>query len=184
MKKILLASTLLLGSPAFATDYLVQQPGDSVATQLWLNAIPVPGANCPVGSFFCPFSVQNNDNRIGNYSITSGNAEVYNGPPAPPVAAKPPVGLNVAVLQNGTSGSLYWCESNTTTPGGATIKEITAAFNGYTQASTTITFPVAFTVKPSVVSAAVTGVSGVTITTTGVTFAANNVNGTVVIKGI
>lgn len=88
MKKILILAALLIGSPAFATDYLIQQPGDTNATGLWIGkTAPVPGVDCPAGSKVSVYAPRNGDAYIGNYKLDAQSKQVY----APPVKEIPVV---------------------------------------------------------------------------------------------
>lgn len=87
---VFLVSTLIASvGPAFAIDYLVQQPNDAVPTMIVSKANPpVVGQDVPAGSRVVPFTPQNGDAYPGNYRISESNVVSYE-PPAPPVVAQP-----------------------------------------------------------------------------------------------
>lgn len=169
-----LACCLTLGVPAFAQAaplYLVFAPSTTTNPQVMTlaNSASPPGGGTAV--LWTPVS---GDMNTANYTL-SGNTVIYT-PPSPPA----PNASVSSQLVNGTAGSFYWSEDVLSTGS----KEIVAAFTNYTQSSTTLTFPIAFsTTTPYIIGNTLTGMSGVTLTKTGVTFAANNVNGTVLLKG-
>lgn len=174
MKYVLISLFLAVGNPAFATDYLIQYPGTyTCATEKRLNAPqPKPGTDCETGSNWAVWQIIGNDDDPHNY-IVNADHTLTHAVPAPFVPPKE------VTTVNGSAGALSWAM-----PGQGATKKVVASFSGYTNASTTITFPTPFTVKPSVTSASVSGITGVTITKTNITFAANSVDGTVVLEGI
>lgn len=98
MKRIIITTALLLGSPAFATDYLIQQPGDVNATGLWTGkTAPVPGVDCPAGSKISVWTPTNGDSYIGNYKLDAQAKQVY-APPAKEVSVIDPSKASLIVV--------------------------------------------------------------------------------------
>ena len=87
---VLLVSALIASvGPAFAADYLVQQPNDTVPTMIVSkSSAPIVGQDVPAGSRVAPFVPQSGDAYPGNYRISESNVVSYS-PPAPPVVAQP-----------------------------------------------------------------------------------------------
>lgn len=110
MKQLATALALALGlaSPSLAqVEYIIQQPTDTNATRDWPppassapTPVPVPGTNCPPGSHWCIWVVQNGDRCLSHYKIDSSNNEIYAVPvPPPPPPPQPnPLAAEQAIL--------------------------------------------------------------------------------------
>lgn len=91
------------GPGALASDYILQQPGDSNVTGLWKGKRPTPGEDCPAGSKVCEWSIQAGDNCLAHYSIDDNGTQVYTAAGPEQIFDRPipnPIGLKRALNSN------------------------------------------------------------------------------------
>lgn len=128
MRIVFLLVALLMATPAFAGDYLLQFPGYSNATEKrFKSPEPKPGFDCEAGTTWAPLMWQDNDDDIHHYIVNDDHTLTYFVPPPPvrtvlPDPLKVRIALqkdkNISAAAHGLLASIGWMLNDYNKDGG------------------------------------------------------------------